>query len=272
MKNNLLIMSLKYLFDEYKANSSNIWGLAVQNMHQQTLRTSLGIGWVFFRDIVFYFVFILFRFLVAGAGEINGMNFILYMMIGMVSWNFMNEVVNGGIMSIKHNKHILSSIKFPISILPTVEVIAIFLKRLFTLVILFIVVYIFGDIRNVSWIMFLYYFFSMLIFMIIWNMIFSALVAVSNDFEQLYRAITSVIFYTLPIFWSFDSISQYPKLSTALMLNPFVYIIDGFKDALFYGTLPDLSYTAYFWGVAFIMLIIGAILQFKLKRHYIDLI
>ncbi len=272
MKNSLLLLSLKYILDEYKENSSNIFSLAVQNMRQQTLRTSLGIGWVFVRDVVFYFIFILFRFLVAGAENIDGMSFILYMMIGMVAWNFMNEVINGGIMAIKHNKHILSSIKFPISILPTVEVLAIFLKRMFTLIILLIVILIFGDIRSVSPILFIYYFLSMTLFMICWNLVFTSLVAVSNDFEQLYRAITSIIFYTLPIFWSFEFILQYPVLSNILKMNPFVYIVDGFKDAIVYGNMPDLRYTLYFWTLNLVLLILGSILQFKLKRHYIDLI
>ncbi len=272
MKDNMLVQSVKYLFDEFKDNKANILGLAVQNMHQQTLRTSLGIGWVFVRDIIFYFVFIVFRFLVAGGGEINGMSFILYMMIGMIAWNFMNESINGGILAIKQNKSILSSIKFPISILPTVEIIAIFLKRAFTLLVLLAVVIYFGDVRTISPLLFLYYFVSMFLFMVCWNLIFSALVAVSNDFEQLYRAVTSIIFYTLPIFWSFESIKGFPILASFLKLNPFAYIIKGFHSAIVYETLPELGYTLYFWGLAILMFCVGAVLQYKLRRHYVDLI
>ncbi len=272
MRENLLVESLKYTFKEHYENRKFAWKIAKDNMRQQTLRTSLGIGWVFVRDIVYFTVFILFRLLMSGGGEVEGMNFILYLMLGMIPWNFMNECINGGVLAIKGKKNIISSIKFPIVILPTIEVMAIFMKRLFTLVVLFFVVGVFGDLRDVNIIMFLYYFLCMFMFMVIWNLIFSSIVAISNDFEQLYKAVASVLIYTMPIIWSFERLGSHVFLIRLFKLNPFVYIIEGFRDACFSGTLPDLQYSLYFWGLSFILLSIGSILQYKLRRHYIDMI
>lgn len=241
-------------------------------MNLQTLRTSLGIGWVFCRDIVYFVAFIIFRYLMSGSGSIEGMNFILYLLLGMIPWNFMNECINGGTMAIKNNKQILASIKFPVVILPTIEVIAIFMKRLFTLLILFIVILIFGDLYNITWWMLVYYFISMFIFMVIWNLILSSLVAISNDFEQLYKAFTSILFYSLPIMWSIEILEGHQFFVMLIHLNPLVYIIEGFRDACQTGMLPDLGYTFYFWGISGILFCIGSILQYKLRRHYVDLI
>ncbi len=208
----------------------------------------------------------------SGSGQVEGMNFILYLMVGIIPWNFMSECINGGVSAIKSSKGILSSIKFPIVILPTVDVLAIFIKRLFTLLVLGIVIYIFGDLRDITWWMFIYYFITMFIFMCIWNLIFSSLVAISNDFEQLYRAFTSILFFTMPILWSFEILKDSPDIIMLLRINPFVYIIEGFRDACVSGILPNLQYTLYFWSVTIIMFCIGSILQYKLKSHYIDLI
>lgn len=272
MRNTLLIKSLKFTFREHKNKKNKIINMAKENMYQQTLRTSLGIGWVFFRDIVYFTAFILFRYVMSGSGTIEDMNFILYLMLGIIPWNFMNECLNGAVMAIKSSKGILSSIKFPITILPTVDVLAIFMKRLFTLIVMFIIIILFGDIRDVTWWMFIYYFITMFIFMCIWNLIFSSLVAISNDFEQLYRAFTSIMFFSMPILWSFEILKDNHTVIQILKLNPFVYIIEGFRDACVTGTLPELKYSLYFWGVAFVMLCVGSILQYKLKSHYIDLI
>ncbi len=268
----LLVDSCKYIITEIKENKKAIWDISVKNLHQQTLRTSLGIGWVFFRDVVYYFAFILFRYLMSGDGDVEGMHFTLFLMLGLIPWNFMNECMNGGVMAIKGNNFIISSIKFPITILSTIEVIAIFLKRMFTLLILFLVIILFGDLRNVVWWMFIYYFFAMFVFMCIWNLIFSSLVAISNDFEQFYRAITSVLFFAMPIMWSFEIIQPYLWITRIFKLNPFVYIVEGFRDACVTGTLPDLEYTIYFWFLSLILFCIGSILQYKLKSHYVDLI
>lgn len=272
MEKNLLLEALKYVYYDHKNNLSNLYQLAKENTRQQTLRTSLGIGWVFFRDMVYFGAFIIFRYLMAGSSEIDGMNFTLYLMVGLIPWNFMNECMNGAVGAIKKNKPILSSMKFPVVTLPTIEVSAIFLKRLFTLLILLFVVIAFGDIRNVTWWMFIYYFASMFIFMCIWNLIFSSLVAISNDFEQFYGAIVSVLFFVMPILWSFENLKPYPWIIRLFKLNPFVYIVEGFRDAVQRGELPDLQYTIYFWGLSFVLICIGSILQYKLKNHYIDLI
>ncbi len=272
MNNTLIGKSLRYVHTEHNRKKKKIINLAHQNMQQQTLRTSLGIGWVFIRDLVYYTAFILFRYLMSGSGTIEGMNFIFFLMVGLIPWNFMNECMNGGVGAIKSNKGVVSSIKFPIVILPTVEVLAIFFKRMFTLLVMLFVIIVFGDIRDVTWWMFIYYFITMFIFMCIWNLIFSSLVAISNDFEQLYRAVTSVIFFTMPIMWSFEILAGSPNLIKLFKLNPFVYVIEGFRDATFSGALPSLEYTLYFWGLSLILLCIGSILQYKLKNHYIDLI
>lgn len=184
----------------------------------------------------------------------------------------MNECINGAVGAIKDHKSVISSLKFPVGILPTIEVSAIFLKRLFTLLFLLFVIIFFGDIQKVTLWMFIYYFVSMYIFMCVWNLIFSALVAISNDFEQLYRAISSIIFFTLPVMWSFDIVKDFPRIIMIFKINPFVYLIEGFRDACYSGTMPNLAYTAYFWGLTLVLFCIGSILQYKLKSHYVDVI
>lgn len=272
MERNLLLNSLKYVFYEHYNNRHHLINLAIEGMRQQTLRTSLGVGWVFVRDIIYFTAFISFRYLMAGAGEIEGMSFILFLMVGIIIWNFLGESIGGGVMSIKGSKGIIASIKMPISILPTVEIMSIFLKRLFTLLILIVVIIIFGDIRTVTWWMLIYYFFCAFAFMVIWNMVFAPLAAISNDFEQLYKSLTSILMFALPIMWSFENLQQNVTLIRLFKLNPLIYIIEGFRSACAKGILPDLEYTVYFWSVSAIMLCIGAIMQYKLSRHYIDLI
>ncbi len=269
---NLIANSVSFFIEEHIKNKDNIYQIAKKNMHQQTLRTSLGIGWVFLRDIIYFSVFIMFRYLMSGSKQVEGMNFILFLMLGMIPWNFMNESINGGVTSIKRSKQLLKSMTFPIVIIPTIEVIAIFMKRVFTILILFIVILIFGDLKNITWWMLIYYFFSMLIFMILWNQIFCSFIALSNDFEQLYKAIVGVMFFTLPIIWSFEVIRDLPWIIRIFKLNPFIYIIEGFRAACQTGILPDREYTIYFWALNSMLFIVSCVLQYKLRRHYIDLI
>ncbi len=272
MKDNLLFNSLKYLFSELKLNSKNLITQAKYQMKQQTLRTSLGIGWILFRDLVFFGVFIMFRLLISGAGNISGMHLVLYLLTGMIPWNVMSQCINGSVRSIKANKNILSSIKMSVITLPIIDVIAVFFNRAFTFLILIGVVAYFGDIKDVTWWMLIFYCIMMFIYMIVWNLLFSSLIAISNDFDQLYSAVISILMFTVPIIWSFEMVQDYQWIVTLIKMNPFVYIVLGFRDACVTGALPELGYTAYFIGINALLLCVGAILQYKLRSHYIDLI
>ncbi len=267
-----LFASLKFTITEHTSNLKKIWDISLKTMKQQTLRTSLGLGWVVFRDLIYFTVFILFRLLMSGSGEVQGMHFILYLMLGMVPWNFISECINSAPMAIKKKKSMLTSIKFPMIILPTIEVVAIFLKRLFTLIILGVTINYFGDFGDITWWMFAYYFVSMFIAVAVWSLFFSALVTVSNDFEQLYKTLMSIMFYSLPIIWSFEKVSEYPMIEKIISLNPFVYILNGFRDAFVTGAVPTYDATLYFWAVILVTFWVGSILQYKLKKYYTDVI
>ncbi len=267
-----LINALMYFFQVHIANFGRIFKLARYNVHQQTLRTSLGFGWIIIRDFVYYLVFIMFRYLMSGSQEVDGTNFILYLMVGIIAWNFMSEAINGVAMTVKQNNNMLSTIQFPVIILPTVGVIGVFIKRSFSYLVLIVVTIIFGDLADVNWLLFFYYNIAMFALMLVWSLIFSSMIAISNDFNQLYLAVASVLFYTVPVIWSYDNIASNVFIARIFKLNPFSYIIEGFRDAIYSGTMLDKEYTIYFWIFITVAFVIGAVLQNKLKNYYIDMV
>jgi teichoic acid transport system permease protein len=255
---------------EHTDNIYRIWQLGKNHMRKQTIRTTLGLGWVFIRDMIYFSVFLGFRYLMAGGGKMDGMNLIVYLATGLVPWFFMNEVLTAGSNAIVANKAIVLSIQFPIGILPTVEVLAIFMKRMFTLLFIFVPVIIFGHFKDINLLLFLYYFVSMFILMVVINQPLSAFIAISQDFEQLYTAIVRIMVFSMPIIWSFEYIAGKAWLMLLLKLNPMVYIIMGFRDALVLGEMPDLEYTIYFWCAVLAIYAVGSFAQFKLKKYYAD--
>ena len=57
---------VKYTIQEHKKNWRLIVKLAFMDSEKQTVRSSFGILWTYFRDILFIGVFILFRLLISG--------------------------------------------------------------------------------------------------------------------------------------------------------------------------------------------------------------
>ncbi len=268
-----MIKAAKLLISEHINNLKRIIAIGSAHSKKQTKQTSLGLGWIFISDIIYFCAYVMFRWMISGSKEVEGMHFIVYLITGKIAWNFMSDVLNRGSLAIKRNSSIIKSISFPISIIPTYEVVAIFVKRISTLIIPVVIILIFGDITKINILLFIYYFICMFILMVVINQITSALVAVSEDFNQLYSALTRILFFTLPILWDFERIAKVSTILVRLVkVNPMVYIIIGFRNAFVLNNPPALNYTIYFWSIIIVLFFTGAYLQYRLRSHYVDFI
>lgn len=265
-----MFKSLKYVWQEHKENKKLILLMAKEEMKKAKVRTSIGIAWDYIHDLIYFFVYTLFRVVMSGSGNVDGMESVLYVLTGLIPWFFMNEVLVAGTMAVKKNKGIIRSIKFPITIIPTIDVVSIFIKRSFTLLVLYIVSACFGHLADLNILLLLYYMLAMFAFMLGLNMLISAFVAISEDFHQIFLALVRILFFFIPVLWSFLNI-PFHSLRIALKLNPIVYVIEGFRDAFVLGGLPSLRATLYFWVVTIVVSVLGCFVQYRLRKYYADI-
>ena len=263
--------SICTIYAAHRQNIRLIVKMAFLNMGKQTVRSSLGMFWTYFHDMIYILVFVAFRLLIAGGGNMMGMHSTIYMITGMIPWFFINDVLSQGSKAIRSNKGIVQSIRFPVPVLPTIEVISIFLKRLFSFAMLFAVVTWFGYIRYFRMVLFLYYVGCAVALCVAVNLVISAFVSVSDDFRQLYDALLRVLIYTMPILWDFSRVKSL-AVNILLRMNPMVYVIKGFRDAFTSGSLQHVGYTIYFWLAVFLLLSAGCYVQDRLKKYYADFI
>ena len=267
-----MIKAIKFVILEHIHNIGQIWYLARYETKKQTIRTSLGLGWVFVRDLVYFTIYSVFFYLMIGGGYVEGVHYVPYLLVGLIAWFFIFDTITGGVQAFRKHQHIINSIHFPLSILPTIEVIAVFLRRLFTLIIAFIITIAFGYFNKIDIFLFLYYFFAMFYFLVSYNLVVSALIAISEDFNQLYTTITSIFFFLVPIMWNFEYIHHIPHAVQIAKLNPMVYIIVGFRDSFLVGNPPAPLFTLYFWIACTALFCLGSFLQFRLQKYYSDFI
>lgn len=261
--------SIKYVLSEHRNNYRLMTKMAFMDSEKQTVRSSIGIFWTYFHDILYIAVFIAFRLLISGNGKIMGMNNSVYLVTGMIPWFFISDVLNQGSMAIRSNKGIIQSIRFPAVILPTISVMSIFIKRLLSFALIFLVCLGFGYIKFFHPLLFAYYIVCMLCLGAAMNLILTAIVTMSEDFRQLHESIVRVMIYTMPILWDFSRVHSV-LINVLLRVNPMVYVVKGFRDAFVLGATQDLLYSIYFWVAVIVMFCFGSFLQFRLKKFYAD--
>lgn len=259
---------------EYIKNRKLVCKLAIVYMKQSTMRSSLGVLWVYIHDMLYFSAFLFFRILLTGNRAVQGISSLEYLITGLVPWLMIGEVMNVATNTIRNNKVIIQSIKFPIVILPGIETIAIILKRLPTYIFIFIVCIYSGHLKCFSIFLFLYYLIATLILLLAITTFFSAFIAISDDFHQLYLAVMRILFFTLPIMWDFCALqeSSYAFLCKFVKLNPLIYLIEGYRDAFVLGNTQSLTYGIYFWVVALTLFGLGCWVQNRLKKFYSDFI
>lgn len=267
--------SVFFVIKENVVNFYRIISIAKYELVSDMRDTKLGILWTFLNPLIQLFTF----WLVFGIGLRNGrsigtISFLPWMVVGMTVWFFVSPCITQGVGCIYSKRNIITKMKFPVSILPTTIV----MKELFNHVAMFALILVIltvrGHVPNVHWFGTLYYMFCAICFCISLNMITSVLNMFTRDVSKLVKALMRMLLYLTPILWTVENISSYsPLLYYILKLNPLYYIVEGYRGALFFQDQfwNHPAYTYYFWGLVFVMFVIGSILMYKFKSKFIDL-
>src|SRR5699024_4104777 len=104
-------------------------------------------------------------------------------------------------------------------------------------------------------------------------LITSTLSTLVRDVHLLLNSLLRMLLYLSGVLWPLTLLSDFPLLMQLMQLNPLVYLIEGYR-AVFFGTewyiVTHWEYTLYFWGLIFVMILIGSKLHVTFKRNFID--
>jgi teichoic acid transport system permease protein len=95
-----------------------------------------------------------------------------------------------------------------------------------------------------------------------------------RDLGQLIAVALQILVWATPIMWSIDQLQNHPMLVSIMKLNPVIYIVTGYRDAI-YGRVwffERFFSTVYFWVITAILFGFGAIVYKRLKPHFADVL
>lgn len=114
---------------------SLIWVFAKRDLKVKYAQTFLGIGWSIVQPLTALVIFTFFFGYVLNwkSGDLP---FPVYVLSGLLGWNFFSYIVNAGSMSIQDASHTIRKIYFPKSILPLSKVVVASVELLLSLLLL----------------------------------------------------------------------------------------------------------------------------------------
>lgn len=238
-----------------------IWVLTKSEFIQRYYGSFLGVFWAFlnplFQLLIFYFIFTWFF-------ETKIQNYALYVLSGLLMWMFFSETTRKGLLLLKNKKYLYENI--PINKLDIF--VASISSTLIALIINFIIYFI------VSLFMPVDYGFSIIMFPVILVLaclfIFSVSIILSllnvflEDIDHVWDIALLAIFWTIPLFYQQDLISEQYRF--LIFLNPMTGLVINLREVLLLNQWP--SWDILLYETVVIAALLGiSILLFK-RFHF----
>ncbi|WP_281863173.1 ABC transporter permease [Planomicrobium okeanokoites] len=261
------------MFDIYKEmwkRRKMIHSLSLQEIKREYAGTLLGFIWglinPLMRITVFWFVFSIGA---RAGGPVDGAPFIAWLAIGMVAWFLINDCFRLTQKSFRSKRSIIKNTPFPIAILPAVQIVFSYYIHIVLLLVIFAITSISLGYFSIYNLQIIYYDFAAVMLLLGIGSVTAPLVAVSKDIGRFLDTILVFLFWMTPILWSIDNLGF---LENIIKLNPFHYIVQGYRDSFFYeiGFWEQPVYTLYYWFIVLIFFLLGNYLHKRLKPIFLD--
>ncbi|MBC1605227.1 ABC transporter permease [Listeria rocourtiae] len=219
--------------------------------------------------LIYYFVF---GIRMNGASSMDaGVPYIVWMLAGMIPWFFISAIIISGANSIYSNLSLVSRVKFPMSILPSITIFKSLYSYATMLVILLGFLFINHLFPTIYWTQFFYYFVCMCLFLYAISLLNATITILFRDYQLIIGSAMRLLFF---ISGAVIDVTANPDslMTKMLKLNPFVYIIEGFRDSFFSRQwfFAEPWWTAYFWGITLLVLGVGSLLHLRFKDRFMD--
>lgn len=216
---------------------------------------ALGWFWAIVKPTITIFVFwFAFSIGLRQGGDVAGFPFVLWLIAGIVPWFYMSEMITQGAGAIRKYKHLVTKMKFPVSTIPTFVGLSKLAIHGCLMLIVVLIFLIFGYYPDVFFLQLPFYMLCMVVFFTIWALFASMLSAISIDFLNLVKSLTTAIFWMSGILWDVNSI-DIPWLKILLNFNPVTYIATGYRNVFIYKEWfwEDMSSLLFFAAVLLLM-------------------
>lgn len=256
---------MRQVIDEMWSMKNIIFNFAISDIKIRYKSSVLGIIWSLIEPLlllgVLFFVFsTLFKF------EIP--NFPIYLLLGLITWNFFKNSTNFGMSSLVNRAPLLTQIYFPKAIPAISGCLSASIMLVIELGILGIFMVILGYTPPLTIILLPLVFLMFLAIVLGISLPLSVLNVKYRDVEFIWGIVIHAGFFVTPIFYRFDMLPE--NIQNILQFLPTVQILTMAHDLTLYGTLPTPFTVIYSIFMTIVILLIGYGIFRKLQARIVE--
>lgn len=262
---------LKNIFNNFKRYSFLMSQMISRDFKVKYKRSKLGILWSLLYPILMMAVMALvfshmFKF------KVEGVNYLVYLMVGLVMFNYFSEATNNGMYSVISNFSLINKVYIPKYIFPLSKCLFVGINFVLTLIPLLVIIMLTGSgdtkcVINIYYLLIPYAFLCMFLFTVGVSFVLSTIAVFFKDILHIYGIILQIWTYVTPIFYDLTILPE--KLRIIFKLNPLYQFINFVRTIILYNELPSLGNFALcaFYGI--FAFLIGSIVFKKNQDKFI---
>jgi lipopolysaccharide transport system permease protein len=194
-------------------------------------------------------------------------NYPVFILTGILAWNFHSTAVTGAITSITSNSALVMKVYFPREVLPLSAVLSNAVNFVLALIALFAMIFAFR-IHLSATILFLPIILAVqIVFSCGLALILATLTVFYRDVQNIMEALLLAWFFLTPIVWRMEDL--FPSYGRLMyIVNPLASIISAYRDVLYSGGMPGLDFLARTFVTSVLLLIVGYIYFRRASKRF----
>ena len=228
-----MLATLRQILSENWQWRHQIWDLAKIDLVKTYRGAALGKVWLFTKPAVYILVYWFTLSVGMRSGhDVNGQPFLLWLAAGVFPWFFMSDAINVGSNVYRRYPYLVNRIKFPLSVISTFYTLSIMIifacTMLFTIAVCLVTgVHLGRYLLQLPLVMVL-----MFLFWTAWSIMLSPLGAISKDFANLIKTLSTPFFWLSGILFQLDAL---PAIGQRIMaFNPVAWCVEAVRDCFVY--------------------------------------
>lgn len=264
---------IKRILNNIKRYKFLLYQLISRDFKVKYKRSVLGIVWSLLYPILMLMVMAMvfsqmFKF------KVEGVNYIVYLMTGIVMFNYFSEATNTAMTSVVDNFSLINKVYIPKYIFPIAKCLFVGINFLLTLIPWFGIILLsyfgLGEYVchiNIYYLLIPYILICMFMFTIGIGLLLSCVSVFLRDVFYIYGIILTIWNYFTPVFYSIEIIPT--SLQPLFKLNPLYQFITAVRSIVLYGQAPSILTLGILMIIGLGTLVIGSIVFKKKQDKYI---
>ncbi|GFH39795.1 ABC transporter permease [Lactococcus insecticola] len=195
-----------------------------------------------------------------------------WMLVGMATWGLTNGTVLQSMNSIVSQLNLSNAFRFSVSISPSITFVSNIIEFFVISTVAVGIGMLSGYGPSIYWIQLIYYFFAIIAFTLSYSLFTATLTTIFRDYSQIVRSVARIGMFISGVMMNVQSPGVPNVVRRVIMLNPFYYLNEGMRNALFSQAwfYEDKTSALFFWALTLFVLFSGTHLFYKHQESLRD--